>query len=197
MFTVAQNLGVQALYSVAWCGKLQTEEGARMLNLFVVNAGSGEKIPTVVREASEQDLAATRDWQTNWETPFAVELPNKVALHRADDGELLGLMSYELDTAALAVEIIYVESARHSNANLLHAEGRRKRYVGIAKALFAYAIQASFDHGFDGVLYFRAKTTELVEYYAQEFGAIAPMRYDPFRMIILEEAAAKILSDYM
>lgn len=142
-----------------------------MLNLFVVDAGSGEKIPTVVREASEQDLTVTREWQTNWETPFAVELPNKVALHRADDGELLGLMSYELDTAALAVEIIYVESARHSNANLLHAEGRRKRYVGIAKALFAYAIQVSFDHGFDGVLYFRAKTTELVEYYAQEFGA--------------------------
>lgn len=55
----------------------------------------------------------------------------------------------------------------------------------------------SFDHGFDGVLYFRAKTTELVEYYTQEFGAIAPMRYDPFRMIILEEAAAKILLDYM
>ena len=78
-----------------------------MLNLFVVDAGSGEKIPTVVREASEQDLTVTRDWQTNWETPFAVKLPNKVALHRADDGELLGLMSYELDTAALAVEIVY------------------------------------------------------------------------------------------
>lgn len=168
-----------------------------MLDLFVVDAGSGEKIPTVVRGASERDLAATRDWQTNWETPFAVELPNKVALHRTDDGELLGLMSYELDAAVLAVEIIYVESACHSNANLLHAEGRRKRYVGIAKALFAYVIQVSFDHGFDGVLYFRSKTTELVEYYAQEFGAIAPMQYDPFRMIILEEAAAKILSDYM
>lgn len=168
-----------------------------MPDLFVMDAGSGEKIPAVVREAPEQDLAATRDWQTSWKTPFAVELPNKVALHRADDGELLGLMSYELDEAGLAVEVIYMESAHHSNANLLHAEGRRKLYVGIAKALFAHAIQVSFDHGFDGVLYFRAKTTELAEYYAQEFGAIAPMRYDPFRMIILEEAAAKILSDYM
>lgn len=168
-----------------------------MLDLFVVDVASGGKIPAVVEVATEQDLAASKDWQTNWNTPFAVELPNKVALHQVDDGELLGLMSYELDTAALAVEVIYVESARHSNANLLHAGGRRKRYVGIAKALFAYAIQVSFDHGFDGVLYFRAKTTELVEYYAQEFGAIAPMRYDPFRMIILEEAAAKILSDYM
>lgn len=168
-----------------------------MLNLFVLDAVSGGRVPAVVEEATDQDLVTTHDWQTRWTTPFALGLPNKVALRRADDRELLGLMSYEMDAAGLAVEVIYMESARHSNANLLHAEGRRKRYVGIAKALFAYAIQVSFDHGFDGVLYFRAKTTELAEYYAQEFGAIAPMRYDPFRMIILEEAAAKILSDYM
>lgn len=81
------------------------EEELRMLHLFVVDADSGEKIAAVVREASEQDLAATRTWQTSWETPFAVKLPNKVALHRADDGELLGLVSYELDAAALAVEL--------------------------------------------------------------------------------------------
>ena len=65
----------------------------------------------------------------------------------------------------MAVEIIYIENARHSNANLLRTEGGRKRYVGIARALFACAIQVLFDHGFDGVLYFRAKTSELVEYY--------------------------------
>lgn len=168
-----------------------------MLDLFVRDAGSGEKIPAVVETATEQDLAATQDWQTSWTTPFALKLPNKVALRRTDDGELLGLMSYELDEKGLAVEILYVESARHSNANLLHIEGGCKRYVGIARALFAYAVQVSFDHGFDGVLYFRAKTTELVEYYSKEFGAIAPMRYDPFRMLILEEAAEKLLSDYM
>lgn len=44
---------------------------------------------------------------------------------------------------------------------------------------------------------YRAKTTELVEHYAKEFGVIVPMRYDPFRMLILEEAAEKLLSDYM
>ena len=168
-----------------------------MLDLFVLDAASGGKIPAVVEVATEQDLAATKDWQTKWTTPFAIRLPNKVALRRTDDGELLGLMSYELDEKGLAVEILYVESARHSNANLLRAEGGHKRYVGIARALFAYAAQVSFDHGFDGVLYFRAKTTELVEYYATEFGAIAPMRYDPFQMLILEEAAEKLLSDYM
>ena len=168
-----------------------------MLDLFVWDTVSGGKVSAVVDVATEKDLAATKDWQTKWTTPFAIKLPNKVALRRTDDGELLGLMSYELDEKGLAVEILYVESARHSNANLLRAEGGHKRYVGIARALFAHAAQVSFDHGFDGVLYFRAKTTELVEYYSKEFGAIAPMRYDPFRMLLLEEAAEKLVSDYV
>lgn len=98
-------------------------------------------------------------------------MPNKVALCRTETNELLGLMSYELDQRGLAVEIIYLESVRHSNANLLHAEGGHKRYIGIAKALFAYAAQVSLEAGFDGVLVFRAKTSDLLEYYQQEFGA--------------------------
>lgn len=167
-----------------------------MLNLFVVDADSGKKIATVVREASEQDLAATRTWQTSWETSFAVELPNKVALHRADDGELLGLMSYALDEKGLAVEIIYMESARHSNENLLHAEGGHKRYYGIAKALFAYAVQVSLDAGFDGVLVFKAKTSKLLDYYVRTFGARRAAAYDPFRMIIWEDAAERIIEEF-
>ncbi len=168
-----------------------------MLGLFVLDSNSGEKIPAIVREATGQDLTQTQDWQTSWTTPYVLDLPNKVALHRADNDELLGLMSYELDEKGLAVEIIYVESARHSNANLLNAEGGHKKYIGIAKALFAYAVQVSLDHNFDGVLYFRAKTSELAEYYRTRFGAIAPVRYDPFRMLILEDAAAKLISDFI
>ena len=104
-----------------------------MLDLFVWDAVSGEKVPAIINTVTEQDLAATKDWQTCWETTFARELPNKVALRRTDDGELLGLMSYELDERGLAVEVIYMESARHSNANLLHAKGRHKRYYGIGQ----------------------------------------------------------------
>lgn len=167
-----------------------------MLNLFVLDSISGEKIPASISAATEQDLAATQNWQTSWTTPYALDLPNKVALHRTDDDELLGLMSYELDEKGLAVEIIYIESAGHSNANLLHAEGGHKKYIGIAKALFAYAVQVSLENNFDGVLYLRAKTSELAEYYRTRFGAIAPVRYDPFRMLILEDAAAKLISDF-
>ena len=167
-----------------------------MLNLYVLDAVSDERIPVGVSEATEHDLTATKDWQTSWTTPFARHLPNKVALHRSDDGELLGLMSYELDEGGLAVEILYMESARHSNANLLHAIGQQKRYYGIAKALFAYAVQVSMDAGFDGVLVFRAKTSELLEYYAREFGARQVAAYDPFRMVIWEDAAERIISEF-
>jgi len=167
-----------------------------MLDLFVIDAVSGERLPVSVRPAAENDLASTGDWQTDWTTPFAAGLPNKVALYRADHGELLGLMSYELDEGSLAAEIIYMESARHSNANLLHAEGGCKRYIGIAKALFAYAAQRSMEAGFDGVLFFRAKTSELLDYYQREFGARQVGSFDPFRLVIWEDAAERLISTY-
>lgn len=167
-----------------------------MLDLFVRDAVLGDKIPSVVRPATKRDLAATRNWQTNWSTPFAVQLPNKVALCRLDTEELLGLMSYELDEKGLAVEIIYMESARHSNGNLLRAEGGYKRYFGIAKALFTHAVQVSLDAGFDGVLVFKAKTSDLLDYYTREFGARRAAAYDPFRMIIWEDAAEKIVAEF-
>ena len=93
-------------------------------------------------------------------------MPNKVALRRRDNAELLGLMSYEFDEKGLAVEVIYLESAGHSNANLLHTKGGQKKYIGIAKALFAYAAAVSVEAGFGGVLFFKAKTSELREYYS-------------------------------
>ena len=167
-----------------------------MLRLYVLDAVSKEKIPAIVKSATERDFRATKDWQTKWTTPYASQLPNKVALHREDDDELLGLMSYELDEKGLAVEIIYMESARHSNANLLHSENKKKKYTGIGKALFAYAVQISLDAGFDGVLVFKAKTSELLEYYMQEFGARQVAVYDPFRLVIWEDAAETIISDF-
>ena len=167
-----------------------------MLNLFVLDYASNKKIPAIVKNATEQDLAATKDWQTEWTTPYVRQLPNKVALHRADNDELLGLMSYDLDEAGLVVEILYLENARHSNANLLHATGEAKRYIGIAKAMFAYAVQISKEAGFDGVLIFKAKTSELLEYYMREFGARQVGAYDPFRLVLWEDAAEALISEY-
>ena len=136
--------------------------GDTMLNLYVLDAVSSKKVPAEIDPASKEDFAATHDWQTNWESTYARQLPNKVALHREDNYELLGLMSYELDERGLAVEVLYMESARHSNANLLHATGEAKRYIGIAKAMFTYAVGA----------------------------------YDPFRLVLWEDAAEALISEY-
>ena len=167
-----------------------------MLDLFVLDGITDEKVLAFVEAATKEDFLSTGDWQTSWLTPFAKQLPNKVALRRSDNRELLGLMSYELDDKALAVEIIYIESAHHSNANLLHIVNGQKRYIGIAKALFAYAVQMSLEAGFDGVLVFKAKNSELLDYYLRRFGARQVGSYDPFRLVIWEDAAEDIIKEF-
>lgn len=46
------------------------------------------------------------------------------------------------------------------------------------------------------MLVFKTKTTELVDYYIHEFGACHAGSYDPFRLIIWEDTAETILSEY-
>ena len=62
--------------------------------------------------------------------------------------------------------------------------------------MFAYAVQVSLDAGFDGVLVFKAKTSELLDYYARVLGARRAAAYDPFRMIIWEDAAERIIAEF-
>ena len=166
------------------------------MQLYVWNHAMSEKYPVEVECATMEDFKDTTLWQTQWTSLAVAAMPNKVALRRADTDELLGLMSYDLNEQGLAVEVIYIESAAHSNANLLHRTGEAKKYVGIARALFTYAVQVSLDSGFDGVIFFRAKTSQLRTYYMKEFGAVPMGRYDPFRLIIWEDAAAEILASY-
>ena len=164
------------------------------LNLYVEN--ENKKIPVIVSPALKTDLAQTKNWQTFWLSKDAVGFPNKVALKRRDNGELLGLMSYSIDESVLAVEIVYIESAAHSNANMLnHSE--QKKYLGVAKALFAYAVQKSLEAGFGGVIILKAKTTKLMEYYIREFGARPAGRYNPFQLIIWNDAAEAIISSFI
>ena len=98
----------------------------QILDLFVWDAVSGEKVPVIVNAVTKQNLTVTMDWQTSWENVFMHGLPNKVALRRTDDGELLGQMSYKLDEKGLndpfgmiiwedAAERIIAEFGRDSN----------------------------------------------------------------------------------
>ena len=51
--------------------------------------------------------------------------------------------------------------------------------------------------GYDGVLIFKAKTSELLAYYTEAFGARQVASYDPFRLVIWEDAAADIIAEYL
>lgn len=168
------------------------------MNLFVWNADMDSKVPVSVSPATMEDLrkTETESWQTHWTSKVALNMPNKVALHRCDTNELLGLMSYDINEAGLAVEIVYIEGAAHSNGNLLGNTGTKK-YFGIAKALFAYAVSVSIDSGFGGVVFFKAKTSELREYYIRQFNATPLGSYDPFRLIIWEDAAQRIVAEFL
>lgn len=125
-----------------------------------------------------------------------VGLLNEVALCYLESNELLGRIFYELNQRNLAVEIICFESVRHGNANLFHIHGGHRQYFGIPKALFAYATQVSIEAGFDGVLVFRAKNTESLDYYQQEFGACQIGAYDPFRLVIWEYTEERLIAEY-
>ena len=84
-----------------------------MLNLYVLDA-SLAKIPVFVREASEPDLTATSSWQTNWTSKYV-----KIFAEQS--------CSCEADGDLLAVEIIYIESAAHSNAKPITHECRPEK----------------------------------------------------------------------
>lgn len=118
------------------------------LNLQVTRLQDGAKVPVHVVAAGKLDFqqTASMGWQSNWKTMDTAYFPNRVAL-KTEEQELLGLMSYSCDDRFLAVELVYLESQPESNANLLHQNGQEKKYQGIAKALFAYAVQESINHG--------------------------------------------------
>ena len=83
---------------------------------------------------------------TNWTIPFALGLQTK--LHC--------VVWKAISWVKRTVESIYLESTHHSNTDFLHVEDGRKRYIGIAKASFAYAVQASLEADLNGGLDFRA-----------------------------------------
>lgn len=61
-------------------------------------------------------------------------MPDKVVLRCADTDELLGLMAYIVDGRNLAMEIVYVESVDHSNANPFMQREERRNILELQKS---------------------------------------------------------------
>ena len=84
------------------------------------------------------------------------------------------------------VEMHLIENARHNF-------GKKKKFIGVAGNLVAFACKISFDQGFDGYVAFTAKT-QLVDHYATTLGAISIYRRD--RMAITSESATELVNSY-
>lgn len=71
-----------------------------------------------------------------------------------------------------------------------------KKYNGIAGHLFAIAAKRSKDLGYGGFVFMDAKNLHLVKCYQKKLGAIHIGTPHPYRMIIDENAAEKLLKIY-
>jgi len=88
----------------------------------------------------------------------------------------------------LAIEVDIVEAAPFNNPH--HKNFVRKEYNGVGAHLFEEAVKQSYEAGFGGVVYFKAKS-DLIEHYKKKLGAklINPRQ----RTMVIDEQAAKRL----
>ena len=95
--------------------------------------------------------------------------------------------------------ISYTWKASLSNPTITEAKDDR-RYLGIGKALVAFAIKTSIDRGYNGTVVMEAKTDALLQHYIHDFGGVAvrslPGAGAP-SVLIADEAAKKIFLDFL
>ena len=152
------------------------------------NAQTGKIIPTVFSKVSQEELKELKGWKFNWldETLTDCEI-YKLCL--SDNDTIQGLVALTDFKRDKAVYVNIAESAPH---NL----GKHKKFNGVGGHLFAIACQTSVNKGYGGFVFMDAKNSELVEHYKDALGAALLGRPHPYRMIIDEEKAMKLLKIY-
>lgn len=148
----------------------------------------GNICKTVFSLATKDDLAglAEKGWLFDW-THDDLRYTNIYKLMIDGDDTIQGLISAEVGRGAVWAHL--AESAPHNRID--------KKYIGVGGHLFAIAAKLSLANGFGGYLYFDTKSIELVNYYADKFGASrVPTRFHEYRMEITEENAQKLIEIY-
>ena len=170
--------------------------GKFYLDLYVTDT-AGNRLPVYMHLVTPHDIESTRNgWQTYWGTPY-LRRPNlsNYAMKSASD-ELIALASYEVLDNRLVVHIVYMESQPESNPTLADW----KKYSGIGKAIVAYGIKLSVEHGFGGDVILEPKTPELLKHYVKDFGGLVLPNFGnaiPNSVLIADHAAAQLVSDYL
>lgn len=151
-------------------------------------AQSGKIIPTSYSLATPKELSSLNGWNFNW-TDKSLKDSKIYKLIAGNSDEIQGLVALTDFKKNSAIYVNLAESAPHNI-------GRQKQYNGVGGHLFAIAVQKSVDCGYGGYVFMDAKNAELVEHYKKTLGAQFLGRPHPYRMIIDEENAMRLLNIY-
>ena len=131
-----------------------------------------------------------KDWAFDW---YNQSRKSDVirAIKDKSTSEVIGLIGLTDDKSNKAVYVDLIEASPANNPKNKNFKGK-KEYSGIGGRLLAEAVKESYEKGYDGFIYFDAKT-KLIEYYKKEFGA---KQIGTQRMAIFEEEAKKLYEKY-
>lgn len=149
---------------------------------------NGKFVPTSYSLASAHELASLKGWKFDWTSnSFLNSEIYKLTVDGSD--EIQGLIALTDLKRSSAVYVNLAESAPHNI-------GAGKKYKGVGGHLFAIAVKKSVEYGYGGYVFMDAKNIELVKHYEKTLGALLLGRPHPYRMIIDEENAMKLLDIY-
>ena len=153
---------------------------------------TGEILPTTITEIIDRKslskFNAKNGWYINWS---GVPKDCKVfALKVKGSEEIEGLVSYKDMPENLAVLGHWAVAAPHNQGKLM---GKDKKYNGVGGHLFAIIADASVKAGYDGFMYGKAASINLLKLYKDKFGA---EEIGGLRFYISEEKAHELLDIY-
>lgn len=156
----------------------------------LVEVETGNVLQTAYRQVDRQELKGLKrkGWLFDW-TDSDLDGDEIYKLTLSGDEEIQGLIALRYEERSRAVYAHLAESAPHNR-------GTHKRYKGVGGHLFAVAARKSLDRGYGGYVFLDAKNMELVRHYQKEIGAFLLGMPHPYRMVLDEEAAARLLDKY-
>ena len=149
---------------------------------------TGQNINTAYNLAESSELRSygrKSGWAFDWTKPekqgFDVY---KLAL--SGDYKAQGLLAVRPQKDMFAAEVGIIESAPHNR-------GSRGKYAGVGGHLFAIAAKKSLEYGYDGTIFFEAKTA-LIKHYKKTIGAVQIGSSQ--RMFVPPEQARQLIKRY-
>jgi len=113
-------------------------------------------------------LEKFKDWEFDWTKPVRNGYTVR-GIKVKGDKRIQGMIALKPDPKNYAVVVDVVEAAPFNNPH--NKLFKFKEYDGVGGYLFAEAVRESYKQGFDGFVFFTAKTN-LIEHYKRTLGAV-------------------------